>query len=66
MIKSIIIGITGITALLLVWVAIQYAWGIVFKDYAKDADVLAGRSSCTNCGCTEACEIKKQNSLTLN
>ena len=60
MIKSLIIAITSITLLMTVWVTVQTFWKKTFQDYISDADVLAERRSCKNCGCTEACENKKQ------
>ncbi len=60
MIKSLIIAITSITLLMMVWVTVQTFWKKTFRDYISDEDVLAERRSCKNCGCTEACENKKE------
>jgi len=60
MIKSLIIAIVSIIALMLGWLLIQILWKRTFSDYILDDDVLAERRSCKNCGCTEACENKKQ------
>ncbi|MFT4568392.1 MAG: hypothetical protein ACI9FN_003361 [Saprospiraceae bacterium] len=53
------IGIIGITGLMILWAMIQYLWRIVFMDQQTDEDVLAGRSSCGNCGCGTPCEKKR-------
>lgn len=59
MLKSLFIAIGGIVGLMLVWVAIQALWRKVFtEDYTTDEDVLAGRRSCGNCGCTTVCKTK--------
>lgn len=42
------------------WVMIQSWWRNTFHEYTSDDDVLAGRSSCTNCGCTTACKKNKE------
>lgn len=60
MIKSLIIAITSITLLIMVWVTVQTFWKKTFQDYISDEDVLAERRSCKNCGCTEACENKRE------
>ncbi len=54
------IGILGVVALMIGWIGIQAVWRRVFSDHITDSDVLADRRSCGNCGCTTACEIKKQ------
>ncbi len=58
MINSLLIGIGGIIGLMALWVIVQRFWGNTFSDYMSDEDVLAGRSSCGNCGCTTACKNK--------
>lgn len=58
-----IIGMVGITALMAGWVFIQSFWRKTFSDELKDDDVLAGRSSCGNCGCTTSCLVKQKNKL---
>lgn len=60
MIKSFIIAVGALILLMVVWVAVQKLWGDTFSDYISDEDVLAGRGGCGNCGCTTACEKKKQ------
>ena len=60
MIKSLAICIGGIVGLMLVWVTIQSLWRKMFAEYLSDDDVLAGRTSCSNCGCTAVCERKKR------
>jgi hypothetical protein len=58
MINSLLIGAGGIIFLMLMWVTIQFWWGKIFSDHLSDDDVLAGRTSCSNCGCTTVCERK--------
>lgn len=41
--------------LLLAWVLVQNAWRRTFNAPGDDADVLAGRGGCGNCGCTGSC-----------
>ena len=60
MIESLIIGIGGIVSLMIIWIVIQSWWGKIFSDNLSDDDVLAGRTSCSNCGCTAVCEKKDQ------
>jgi hypothetical protein len=60
MIKSLMIGAGGIVCLMLMWVTIQFWWRKMFSDHLSDDDVLAGRTSCSNCGCTKVCERKNQ------
>ena len=55
------IGIAGMITLMVFWVVIQRNWGKMFSDQLSDEDVLAGRSDCTNCGCTTSCKNKKLN-----
>ena len=58
-IHSLITGTVGIIALMITWVLVQNGWKKVFHDEITDEDVLAGRSSCGNCGCMTIC--KKNN-----
>jgi hypothetical protein len=60
MLQSIIIGIGGIVFLMVIWIAVQLWWGKTFADYVTDDDVMAGRTKCSNCGCTTVCENKDQ------
>ena len=60
MIESLIIGIGGIVSLMVIWVLVQSWWRNVFSDNLSDDDVLAGRSSCSNCGCTTVCKKGNQ------
>ena len=60
MIKSLLIAITCITALMMGWLMVQLWWKKTFREYISDEDVLADRRSCKNCGCTEACENKRE------
>jgi hypothetical protein len=58
MIESFVIGIGGVVGLLLLWVLVQSWWGKVFADHMIDEDVMAGRTKCSNCGCTTVCTEK--------
>lgn len=58
MLESLIIGIVGIVSLSIGWVLVQSFWRKEFADHITDDDVLAGRNSCANCGCTSICEKK--------
>ena len=60
MINSLIIAIGGIVSLMLVWMVVQFFWRNTFLDQIADEDVLAGRTSCSNCGCTKVCEKNDQ------
>jgi hypothetical protein len=60
MIQSFLIGIGGLIALMFLWVFVQTLWGKTFSDYVSDEDVMAGRTSCSNCGCSTACENKRR------
>jgi hypothetical protein len=45
---------------MLLWVLIQALWGKTFSEYVSpDDDVMSGRTKCSNCGCTTACEKKE-------
>ncbi|MFZ1748759.1 MAG: hypothetical protein WAU01_01135 [Saprospiraceae bacterium] len=59
MIKSMLIAILGIIGLMVVWALIQTLWRSTFQEFITDEDVLAGRNSCDNCGCTKVCSNKK-------
>jgi hypothetical protein len=56
MIKSLIIGIGVTVILVLAWVLVQIWWKNAFKDEYLEDDVLVGRKSCSNCGCTTVCK----------
>ena len=56
MFESMIIGVGGVVGLMLLWYMVQSWWGRTFSDNITDEDVLAGRSSCGNCGCATFCE----------
>ena len=58
MITSLIIGITGMTTLMILWLIVQRQWGKSFYDQ-NNHDVLADRSTCGNCGCITYCEDKE-------
>lgn len=60
MFYSLIIAIGGIIGLMLLWVLIQTLWGRIFSEYVSpEEDVMSGRTKCSNCGCTTACEKKE-------
>ncbi len=40
------------------WVGVQFLWGKVFREEYAEEDVLAGRRSCANCGCSGVCDRK--------
>ncbi len=63
MIESLIIGIGGIVLLMIGWIVVQAFWRKTFSDHLSDEDVLAGRTSCSNCGCTTVCEKKQSISI---
>lgn len=63
MMYSLIIGVGGVVALMLGWMAVQAIWKRLFHDQLADEDVLAGRNSCGECGCGVICQ--KKNSKTL-
>ena len=63
MLQSLLIAIGGVIALMLFWVLVQILWGRTFSEYVSDEDVMAGRTKCSNCGCTTACENKKELSV---
>ena len=56
MFGSLIIGIAGIVIMMVIWLLVQSWWGETFADNLSDDDVLAGRTKCSNCGCTTVCE----------
>ncbi|MFT5765391.1 MAG: hypothetical protein ACI8X3_002828 [Saprospiraceae bacterium] len=58
MFESLIIGIGGIVSLMIIWITIQSFWRKIFAEYISEDDVMAGRTSCGNCGCSTIC-IKK-------
>jgi hypothetical protein len=60
MFESLIIGIGGIVIMMIIWAVVQSLWRKTFTDYISDDDVLAGRSSCSNCGCTNICKEKRR------
>lgn len=54
-----IIGMLGITGLMILWAIVQYLWRRTFIDQQNEEDVLAGRSACGSCGCGTICKNKK-------
>nr|WP_297789606.1 hypothetical protein [uncultured Allomuricauda sp.] len=59
MIKSLIIGIGLTVTIVLAWAFVQTLWKKTFREEYSEDDVLAGRRSCSNCGCTGFCERKE-------
>ena len=60
MLESLFIGIGLTVALVVVWTLIQAQWKNTFREEYAQEDVLAGRRSCSNCGCTAQCELKQE------
>ena len=60
MIESYIIGIGVIVTLMVLWIVVQSFWRKTFSDHISDEDVLADRSDCANCGCTNVCKNKNR------
>ncbi|MCR9286218.1 MAG: hypothetical protein NXI23_02390 [Bacteroidetes bacterium] len=58
MIKSLIMGIGGVVSLMIIWIVVQSQWRRIFSENLSEEDVLAGRTSCSNCGCTTVCKNK--------
>ena len=56
MLETYATGIIAVVALALGWVAVQGAWRKAFPGATADPDVLAGRTDCHGCGCTESCD----------
>ena len=59
MIKSFLIASAVIVGLMLAWGLVQGLWRRIFAEHIQEADVLAGRRSCANCGCMGVCERKE-------
>ena len=59
MIYSIIIGEGGIIVMMILWVMVQSQWRETFIEEIEEADVLAHRRSCGDCGCGTSCRIEK-------
>lgn len=60
MMQSIIIAVGLTVAMVLAWVLVQVLWKRVFREEYQEEDVLVGRRSCANCGCTGICERKQE------
>lgn len=60
MIQSLAIGIGLTLGLVLLWTLVQASWKNVFREEYPEEDVLAGRRSCSNCGCTSICMRKEE------
>lgn len=59
MLTSFLIAFLSITGLMTMWWMVQKFWRKTFDEYvAGDEDVLEGRRSCSDCGCTVACKRK--------
>ena len=63
MLTSILVGIGGVVFLMVAWMVVQNYWGKTFAEYMTDEDAMAGRTKCSNCGCTSICQ-NKQNQTT--
>ena len=61
MLLTYVASILVLVFMILAWVLIQSLWRRVFHENVTDQDVLAGRRSCGNCGCTTVCTVKKSN-----
>jgi predicted permease len=61
MLQSILIAVALVLIMVLGWLLVQLLWKRVFKNEYREEDVLAGRRSCANCGCTGFCENKNAN-----
>lgn len=60
MLRSLIIAIGLTVVLVLAWGLVQALWKNTFREEYTEEDVLAGRRSCSNCGCTTACANKEK------
>ncbi|TRX49863.1 hypothetical protein FNH22_26525 [Fulvivirga sp. M361] len=60
MIGTYMMGIGGMVTLIVLWVLVQSYWRKIFSAHITDEDVLAGRSSCGNCGCLTSCKNKQE------
>ena len=58
MLQSLIVGIGLTVGLVVLWTLIQAQWKNAFREEYLHEDVLAGRRSCSDCGCTAVCERK--------
>lgn len=45
------------------WIQVQILWKKIFADQVEDDDVLAGRKSCGNCGCSSSSCSKNKKSI---
>ena len=63
MLRSLIIAIGLTVVLVLAWALVQALWKNTFREEYPEDDVLAGRRSCSNCGCTTACVNKNKGRL---
>ncbi len=59
MLKSYVIAVTGIAALMVVWAFVQRIWGQVFFPESPEDDALEHRISCGKCGCAAPCDRSK-------
>jgi hypothetical protein len=58
MLQSMVIGIGAIVTMMVMWMVVQRLWGQTFSEHMTDEDAMSGRTKCSNCGCTTACENK--------
>ncbi|MCB0572245.1 MAG: hypothetical protein KDC66_20905 [Phaeodactylibacter sp.] len=54
--QSFVIGIGGIVIMVAIWALVQSLWRDTFAENITDDDVLAGRTKCSNCGCSTVCQ----------
>ncbi len=59
-------AILFVVLIVLGWALVQHMWKNVFHDHINDPDVLAGRRSCGNCGCTTACKTRTSEKKKFN
>lgn len=59
MLESLLIAVGGIVSMMIMWLLVQKLWGQTFSEHLIDEDVMAGRTKCSNCGCTTICERKQ-------
>jgi hypothetical protein len=51
----------GIVGLMVGWMLVQSLWKKIFSEHVTDDDAMAGRTKCSNCGCTTICKNKALN-----
>lgn len=66
MLQSYLLTILAIPAMMIAWVAVQFAWRKTFREAVTDDDVLASRRGCSGCGCIGYCEKDSQEKSNTN